>query len=333
MKKEGEGGSLKSDLRKIEKLAKDKTSLKRHLKVTRHNNGVLKNVVEELKTKNGEIEGHLQETKAKIESGNIENAFLKKKNEELKIKAEKLQEERDLETNKRVKCQSENVTNLKMILELKATDTKLTSELEDCKKTDADLVISEQELKECNEKLEAEVKQNLLCASEKKTCEVETDIKNEEIQELRSKNAKVTSELESGSAEHIITKHELHDCEEELEDEIQKNKNLQIANSKSLKALEGSRSSALSSQRRAQECKNQLEDELEVKEELEKKLESVCPSWSEWNDCSKTCNGVKTRFDKCSMNDNEIEACNYGQCRKFQSNDYFKFYPSSSHLV
>ena len=90
MKKEGEGGSLKSDLKKIEKLAKDKTSLKRHLKVTRHNNGVLKNMVEDLKTKNEKIESHLQETKAKIESGNNENAILKKQNEELKMKVEKL---------------------------------------------------------------------------------------------------------------------------------------------------------------------------------------------------------------------------------------------------
>ena len=76
MTKEGEGGSLKSDIKKIEKLVKDKTSLKRHPKVTRHNNGVLKNMVEELKTKNEEIEGHLQETKAQIENGNSEKALL-----------------------------------------------------------------------------------------------------------------------------------------------------------------------------------------------------------------------------------------------------------------
>ena len=62
MKKEGEGGSLKSDVKRIEKLTKDKISLKRHLKVTRHNNGVLKSMVEELTTKNEEIEGNLQET-------------------------------------------------------------------------------------------------------------------------------------------------------------------------------------------------------------------------------------------------------------------------------
>lgn len=78
MTKEGEDGSLKSDVKKIEKLVKDKTSLKRHLKVTRHNNGVPKNMIEELKTKNEEIEGHLQETKVKMENGNSEKAILKK---------------------------------------------------------------------------------------------------------------------------------------------------------------------------------------------------------------------------------------------------------------
>jgi len=50
----------------------------------------------------------------------------------------------------------------------------LTSDLESCKTTDADFVISEQELKECNEELETAVKKNLLCRSEKNTCEVET---------------------------------------------------------------------------------------------------------------------------------------------------------------
>jgi len=35
-------------------------------------------MIEELKTKNEEIEGHLQETKVKMENGNSEKAILKK---------------------------------------------------------------------------------------------------------------------------------------------------------------------------------------------------------------------------------------------------------------
>ena len=195
----------------------------------------------ELKSKTAEIESHLQETKAEVE--------------DLRMKLEAVQDERDTETEKGVQCQSENVKNLKLIQELKTTESKLTSELEDCKTTDADLVISNHELKECNAELDSELTKNLQCESEKKTCEVEIISKNDKILELRSKNVKVTSELESGTAKHIIAKKELHDCEEELEDEIQKNKNLQIQNSKSLKELEESRSSASTNRKQAQGSK------------------------------------------------------------------------------
>ena len=241
--------------------------------------------------------------------------ILKKQNEDLKMKVETVEDERDTEAEKSVQCQLENAKNLKLILELKKTESKLTSELEDRKTTDADLVISNQDLKECNGELDSELTKNLQCESEKKTCEVEIVLKNNKIVELRSKNAKVTSELESGTAKHIITKKELHDCEEELEDEIQKNQNLQSQNSKSMKELEESRSSASTIRRQAQECQKNLENELEAKENLQKRFESVCPSWSEWGNCSKTCYGVRTRMDKCSMNDEEIEACN-AKCSK-----------------
>ena len=80
-----------------------------------------------------------------------------------------------------------------------------------------------------------------------------------------------------------------------------------------MKALEESKSSVLIHQSRGQECQNKLEDELASQEDLQKKLESVCPLWSEWGDCSKNCNGIKSRIDECSMNDNEIEPCN-GKC-------------------
>ena len=158
MKKEGEGGSLKSDVLRIEKLVKDKTSLQRHLKITRHNNAVLKNMVEELETKNEETEVHLQETKAKIENGNSEKAALKKQNGELNLKVEKLEDERDAEKEKNIQCQSKIISYMETIHELQSKQSKMTTDLGDCKTTDADLVISNKELKECNEELEIEVK-------------------------------------------------------------------------------------------------------------------------------------------------------------------------------
>jgi len=279
------------------------------LKICENENVARNQTILELKSKTAEIESHLQETKAEVENGVNQMAILKKQNEDLKMKVEAVEVERDTEAEKGVQCQSENVKNLKLIVEMKRTESKLASELENCKTTDADLVISNQELKECNGELDSELTKNLQCESEKKTCEVEIVSKHEKILELRSKNTKVTSELESESAEHIISKKELHDCEEELEDEIQKNKNLQIQNSKSLKAIEESRSTASTNRRQAQECQNKLEDEIEAKENIQNKFESVCPSWSEWSNCSKDCGGVKTRMNKCSMDDKEIRDC------------------------
>ena len=47
--------------------------------------------------------------------------------------------------------------------------TVLESDLENCKSTDADLVVSQQELKECTEDLDAQTRKNIQCESEKKT--------------------------------------------------------------------------------------------------------------------------------------------------------------------
>ena len=218
--------------------------------------------------------------------------ILKKQNEELKMKVEKLEEERDAEMKKSLQLQSENISNRELILELKMSKSKLTSDLEICKSTDADLLISDKELEECNEELEAEKKQSYQCESQKKICQ----------QEIVSKT-KIISELRRGSARHIITKQELQDCEEELEDEIQKTRNLQTHNS----IL---RSSSVANRKLVQECQEQLEDEVEGKEILQKKYETVCPSWSEWSSCSKTCWGTKTRTDRCSNSDEQIKACN-----------------------
>ena len=59
----------------------------------------------------------------------------KTKNKESEIKAEGLEEK---------------------IEELETTQFKLVSDLESCKSTDVDLLISQQETKECNEELEGE---------------------------------------------------------------------------------------------------------------------------------------------------------------------------------
>ena len=77
---------------------------------------------------------------------------LKTKNKESEIKAEGLEEK---------------------IEELETTQFKLVSDLESCKSTDADLIISQQETKECNEELEGEANKNFSCESDKK-CQIQT---------------------------------------------------------------------------------------------------------------------------------------------------------------
>ena len=86
---------------------------------------------------------------------------------------------RELEVEKKrsLQHQSEKDSNLKMFLELKSNQTKLVSDLENFKHTDADLVISQRELKECTEDLENQVEANLQCKSQKKACDRELQIK------------------------------------------------------------------------------------------------------------------------------------------------------------
>ena len=255
---------------------------------TRKNNQILKNQISQNQCDNSK-DIIYQNKITKLE---VSMDILKKQNEELKIKVEKLEKERDAETKKSLQLRTENISNRELILELRTSQSKLTSDLEICKSSDVDRMISDKELEECNEELEAEKRKNYQCESEKNVCQ----------QEIVSKT-KIISELRRGSARHIITKQELQDCEEELEDEIQKTRNLQTHNS----IL---RSSSTANRKLAQECQYKLENEIEGKEILQEKYESVCPSWSEWSSCSETCRGTKTRTDRCSNSDEQLKSCN-----------------------
>ena len=127
---------------------------------TRKNNQILKNQISQNQCDN---------------SNNIiyQNEILKKQNEELKMKVEKLEEERDAMTKKNLHCQSENISNRELIQELKTSQSKLTSDLEICKSADVDRLISDKELEDCNQDLEAEKKKNYQCESEKMICQEE----------------------------------------------------------------------------------------------------------------------------------------------------------------
>ena len=214
--------------------------LKGQLKATRKNNGMLKNIIDELKTRNEGIEGNLQESMMEIKMGANEIDSLKKTIQELRKKNKELEKKAE----------------------------ELDKELESCQSSDADLIISQQETKECNEELEDEANKNRRCESNKKT------------------------------------------CENKLQDQVQKNKNLHGVYSDTLTLLEESRASSSANKKLAQECKNQLKDEIRKKEVLREKYDSLCPMWSEWSFCSATCQGIKTRIDRCSSNKEQVEACN-----------------------
>ena len=114
MKKFGKNSKV-DETKQIAKLKNDQRTLKRHLKVTRHNNGVLKGMVDKLKLKNEEIEDHLQESIAKIASGTNDVIFMNKTIDQSQLKIEELE---------------------KKIEELKTIKSNLDFDLENCKSTE-----------------------------------------------------------------------------------------------------------------------------------------------------------------------------------------------------
>ena len=209
--------ACESNLRKEKDFAifqKEKNRrLKKVIADTRKNNQILKN--ELAKNQCVDINDIIHQNE--IEKFKVTVANLEKQNEELKIRVEKLKEERNAEINKRDQCQADNVENLKLVLKLKTTESKLISDLENCKTSEADLAISNQELKDCKQELEVEIKKNRQCKSDKKICEDETVSKDQQILELESKNSKITSELENETAKYTIAKQELRDCKENMD--------------------------------------------------------------------------------------------------------------------
>ena len=114
-------------------LKKANEDLKTKIEGLQTENKGLKTSYEGLKDKNNDLKTEINDLKSKYEAYENKNEDLKTENEDLKIEVEKLEDERDAEMNKCLQYQSENVSNLKRILELETTQAKLTSDLEDCK--------------------------------------------------------------------------------------------------------------------------------------------------------------------------------------------------------
>ena len=65
--------------------------------------------------------------------------------------------------NENLKYKIEDIEDRELILELKTNQTKLASELEDYKSTDAELVISQRELNDCNSQLKDVIEGKQVC--------------------------------------------------------------------------------------------------------------------------------------------------------------------------
>ena len=91
--------------------------LKKVIADTRKNNQILKNQLSQNQCDNSKDIIHQNEIDKLEDSIDI----LKKQNEELKMKVEELEKERDAEMKKSLQYQSENLINREIILELKTT--------------------------------------------------------------------------------------------------------------------------------------------------------------------------------------------------------------------
>lgn len=128
------------------------------------------------------LKGHLKVTRDNNEV--LKNTVVSSKEiiEELKHKNE--------ESDMRANHLEETVESLK------TNQTKLVSDLENCARNDVDLVISQRELKECNENLEAETRRNTRCESGRTTCSNTLEHQVKINQNLQEQNTKLLSKLE-----------------------------------------------------------------------------------------------------------------------------------------
>ena len=189
---------------------------------------------------------------------------------------------------------------------------KLESTLENCKKTDADLVFAQQEIETCNKDLVAAKKINLECQLKTNRTQPESDTENTDADSviLQRELNECYDDLEVEMNENLQYESKMKTCIHDLKKERQTSRYLQAQKSKLMKSLLESRSS---SEKRVYECENKLENEIKQKDNVQEKYESVCQnqtSWSEWSVCSKITCGTKTRIDRCSKSDDQIKPCN-----------------------
>ena len=147
-------------------------------------------------------------------------ATLKNRLQETKQETKKCNGDLEVLTTKNLQCQSENVANLKLILEFKSNQTKLFSDLDNLKSVDADLAISQQKLEECNANIEAGTKKKLQCEADKKKCENDFEAEVKKNENLRNQTSEYLQSLEESQSTASANEKLVQECEAKLQDKI-----------------------------------------------------------------------------------------------------------------
>ena len=197
--------------------------------------------------------------------------------------------ELDAEIKIRLECQSEklelvakDLKNQQLVLELKTNISRITSELELRKSENADLVIVNKELEDCEEELEVEIQKN---------------------DQLQLENSVISKSLQESKQEAMNNQTVYKKCQESLEHEIKEKTDLQASNASNDKEILELKTNLNETQEEISNCKKSLQ-------EYKDRINVFRPAWSDWSDCSKTCFGIKTRIEKCQDDNEEVKACN-----------------------
>ena len=313
------------------------------MKITRHNNQIYRRQNEELIVKTRKLENRLKTSERELKTRNDELSLMKLNNKELKSQEETMNTEKN---EMQLKIQ-----NFERLLEGFKTEYQNEKKERENEKHQLSLHID-------NMKKELENKEESIldCNEEKMAC-ITVNLSNQKLlSELISNHSSISAKLDIESANLIEANIELNECQKDLEKEITINHKYLRDNDEIVIALNKSESEALFNREKAQICDTKLSNVTDRNDELQSviqtktekitllesnltfkydenskcktsldetksKLELVCPLWTNWSDCSKSCDsGTRKRMNKCETDDTEFESCNEHLCvrsRKF----------------
>ena len=221
--KEATEEKLESEVQKSQNLHDQNSELMKSVEKYTEKNEVSVMKVEQLEDHVEKLMTNQTKLVSDLENCKITDANLVISQQEI----EKCNQDLEAATHNNRRCQLENDSNLKIILELKANQTKLITNLDSFKSTDADLVISQRELKECNEDLEAKTKRNFQCVSGQKICEKELENEIQKYKKLEASHSDTLKLFEESRSISSTNQKLAQVCQSNLEDLVEEKEVLQ----------------------------------------------------------------------------------------------------------